>query len=92
MNRDHMMQADTPQQASYAQQETHQTTYMPQIPALPQESNYACKHPMLQQAEHHSQKQKKAWIAMTMTTGYSGKQSAQEARKKHAPEPQKCQQ
>jgi hypothetical protein len=25
-----------------------------------------CKQPMLQQAEHHSQKQKKAWTAMTM--------------------------
>jgi hypothetical protein len=45
-----------------------------------------------QQAEHHSQKQKKAWTAMTMTTGYPGKQSAQEARREHAPEPQKCQQ
>jgi hypothetical protein len=32
------MQTDTPQQASYAQQETHQT---PQIPTLPQNSNYA---------------------------------------------------
>jgi hypothetical protein len=36
-----MMQTDTPQQASYAQQETHQTSYMQQLPALPQESNYA---------------------------------------------------
>jgi hypothetical protein len=35
------MQTDTPQQASYAQQETLQTTYKPQIPALPQETNYA---------------------------------------------------
>jgi hypothetical protein len=30
-----------------------------------------------QQAEHHFQKQKKAWTAMTMTTGYPGKLSAQ---------------
>jgi hypothetical protein len=48
-----------------------------------------------QQAEHQfkqptSQKQKKARTAMTMTTGYPGKQSAQEARKEHAPQPQKC--
>jgi hypothetical protein len=35
-----MMQTDTSQQASYAQQETHQTTYKPQIPALPEETNY----------------------------------------------------
>jgi hypothetical protein len=35
-----MIQTDTPKQASYAQQETHQTTYKPQIPGLPQESNY----------------------------------------------------
>jgi hypothetical protein len=41
MNHYQMMQTDTPQQAPYAQQETHQTTYMPQIPTLPQESNYA---------------------------------------------------
>jgi hypothetical protein len=41
-----------------------------------------------QQAEHQSQKQKKAWTAMTMTTGYPGKQSAEEARKEHDPEPQ----
>jgi hypothetical protein len=41
MNHDQMMQTDTSQQVSYVQQETHQTTYMPQIPALPQQSNYA---------------------------------------------------
>jgi hypothetical protein len=41
MNRYQIMQTDTPQQASYAQQETHQTIYMPQIPTLPQGSNYA---------------------------------------------------
>jgi hypothetical protein len=40
MNHDQMMQTDTPQQASYIQQETHQTTYMPQIPTLPQQFNY----------------------------------------------------
>jgi hypothetical protein len=40
MNHDHMMQTDTPQQASYIQQETYQITYMPQIPTLPQQSNY----------------------------------------------------
>jgi hypothetical protein len=41
MNHNQMMQTDTPQQASYAQQETLQTTYKPQIPTLPQQSNYA---------------------------------------------------
>jgi hypothetical protein len=41
MNQDQMMQTDIPQQASYAQRETHQTTYMPQIPTLPQLPNYA---------------------------------------------------
>jgi hypothetical protein len=41
MNHYQLMPTDTPQQASYAQQETHQSTYMPQIPALPQETNYA---------------------------------------------------
>jgi hypothetical protein len=41
MNQYQMMQTDTLQQAPYAQQETHQTTYMPQMPTLPQESNYA---------------------------------------------------
>jgi hypothetical protein len=45
-----------------------------------------------QQAEHHSQKQKKALTAMTMTTGYPGKKLGKEARKEHAPEQQKCQQ
>jgi hypothetical protein len=30
----------TPQQASYAQQEPHQTTYIPQIPIPPQQPNY----------------------------------------------------
>jgi hypothetical protein len=84
MNHYQVMQTDTPQQASEAQQETHQTTYKPQIPALPQETNYAMQTAMLQQAEHHFQKQKKAWTAMTMTTGYPGKQSEQEARKEHA--------
>jgi hypothetical protein len=54
-------------------------------------------HPKQQQAEHQpkqqtSQKQKKALTAMTMMTGSSGKQSAEEARKEQAPEPQKCQQ
>jgi hypothetical protein len=41
MNHYQMMQTDTPQQASYVQQETHQTKYMSQILTLPQESNYA---------------------------------------------------
>jgi hypothetical protein len=41
MNHDQMMQTDTRHQDSYAQQETHQTIYMPQIPTLPQQSNYA---------------------------------------------------
>jgi hypothetical protein len=45
-----------------------------------------------QQAEHYSQKQKKARTVMTMLTGYPDKQSVQEARKEHVPEPQKCQQ
>jgi hypothetical protein len=40
MNHYQVMQTDIPQQALYAQQETHQTTYKPQIPALPQETNY----------------------------------------------------
>jgi hypothetical protein len=41
MNHYQVMQTDTTPQASYAQQETHQTTYKPQTPALPQETNYA---------------------------------------------------
>jgi hypothetical protein len=41
MNHYKIMRTDTLQQALYAQQETHQTTYMPQIPTLSQESNYA---------------------------------------------------
>jgi hypothetical protein len=50
-------------------------------------------HPKLQQqAEHQpkhhpSQKQMKALIAMTMTTGYPGKKSAKEVTKDQAPEP-----
>jgi hypothetical protein len=43
MNHYQVKQTDTPQQASYAQQETLQTTYKPPIPALPQETNYAMK-------------------------------------------------
>jgi hypothetical protein len=48
-----------------------------------------------QQAEHQpkqqtSQKQKKALTTMTVTTGCAGKQSAEEVRKEHTPEPQKC--
>jgi hypothetical protein len=41
MNHYQIIQTDTPQQVSYVQQETHQITYMPQIPTLPQQSNYA---------------------------------------------------
>jgi hypothetical protein len=35
------MQTDTQQQASYAHQETNQTTCKPQIPAILQETNYS---------------------------------------------------
>jgi hypothetical protein len=70
-----MTQTVTPQQVSYAQQETHQITYMPEIPILPQQPITLSTHPkQQQQAEHHSQKQKKAWTVMTMTS-YPGKQS-----------------
>jgi hypothetical protein len=51
-------------------------------------------HPKQQQAQRQpkqqtSQKQKKA---MTMKTGYPGKNSAEVVRKEQAPEPRKCQQ
>jgi hypothetical protein len=93
MNHYQVMQTDTPQQASYAQQETHQTTYMPQIPALPQETNYAMQtaHAVTSRASF-SEAEESMDSEMTMTTGYPGKKSALEARKEHAPEPQRCQQ
>jgi hypothetical protein len=89
MNPDQMMQApaiyflwvpDTQQQASYGQQVPHQTTYMPQTPILPQQPKQQ------QQAEQQpkqqtSHKQKRAPAALTMTTGYPGRKSAEEATK-----------
>lgn len=102
MNHDQMIQTLRNKPHIYAKhrnkQETQQTTYMPQIPTLSQQSNYTLSTHLKQQqqAEHQpkqqtAQKQKKAWTVMTMTTGY-GKQSVEEVRKEHAPEPQKCQQ
>jgi hypothetical protein len=38
------------------------------------------------QAEYHSQKQKKAWTAMAMTSGYPGKQSAEVVKKENTPQ------
>jgi hypothetical protein len=50
---------------------------------------YFLHMPSSSNKQQTSQKQKRTLTAMTMTTSYPGKQSAEGARKEQAPEPQK---
>jgi hypothetical protein len=86
----------TPQQASYAQQEPYQTTFMPQIPILPQQPNYAIH---ISQAATSRAPTQTADFAEAEESTDSGDNDdrlswqavgAEEVRKEEAPEPQKC--
>jgi hypothetical protein len=107
MNHNQMKQTDTPQQASYICQtpqqaysagntsnyiyasNTHTTSTIQLHTIHTSQAKQQAEHQPKQQT---AQKQKKERAAMTMTTGYPGKQLEEEARKEQAPEPQKCQQ